>query len=239
MQHAKRFAVAALLVVPVLLLGVWLAGAVLTEDARTAEMLTGAWFVLLGAAVVAAGVLARRWLVPLVATWAVAVAAVGGFLFLTSSVDQVVQEDVVTAAAPGAAPAPSARAPSPGDPAPSVTTGSAPAASAAPVAVELKAGRFRSGAHETTGTAQLVRRADGSLVVVLRDLDTDPGPDLRVYLAGRGERVEDGKDLGRLKGNKGTSQYAVPAGTKVSDIGSVAIWCRAFSVSFGAAELAA
>jgi hypothetical protein len=105
--------------------------------------------------------------------------------------------------------------------------------------VQVATGRFSSGAHETSGTAELVRKADGSLVVVLRDLDTDPGPDLRVYVAGQGERVEDGLDLGRLKGNKGTAQYAVPAGTKASDIASVAIWCRAFSVSFGAAELAA
>jgi hypothetical protein len=232
MQHAKRFAIAALVVVPVLLLGVWFAGAVLTEDARTAEVLTGAWFVLLGAAVVTAGVLARRWLVPLVATWGVAVALVGGFLFLTSSVDQVVQEDVVTAAAPGPVTAPSPSAS--GEKAPST-----PTASTKPVAVQVATGRFRSGAHETSGTAQLIRKADGSLVVVLRDLDTDPGPDLRVYLAGDDGKVEDGKDLGKLKGNKGTSQYAVPAGTKASDIGSVAIWCRAFSVSFGAAELAA
>ena len=44
-------------------------------------------------------------------------------------------------------------------------------------------------------------------------------------------------DLGSLKGNKGSQNYAIPADVDLADLTSVAIWCDRFSVSFGAAEL--
>jgi electron transfer DM13 len=101
-------------------------------------------------------------------------------------------------------------------------------------------GEFRSHAHETTGTARLVRTEAG-LKLQLIDLATDPGPDLKVYLVAGGYRggdVGDHVDLGGLKGNKGTQEYDVPAGTAVERYSTVVIWCRAFSVAFGAADLA-
>jgi hypothetical protein len=90
---------------------------------------------------------------------------------------------------------------------------------------------FESFAHETTGAVRVVGRE-----LQLVDLDTDPGPDLRVYVTQ--ERYDGGDvgvhvDLGPLKGNKGTQRYDLrdaPLG------GSVVIWCRAFSVAFGAAD---
>lgn len=92
---------------------------------------------------------------------------------------------------------------------------------------------FRSYAHDTAGTVRVVGRE-----LQLVDLDTDPGPDLRLYLTrerydggGAGEYL----DLGPLKGNKGTQRYDLPAG--VEGYASVVIWCRAFSVAFGAADL--
>jgi hypothetical protein len=48
-----------------------------------------------------------------------------------------------------------------------------------------------------------------------------------------GEWVE----LGRLKGNKGNQSYAVPAAAELDRFRSVSIWCKRFSVSFGAATL--
>jgi Electron transfer DM13 len=92
-------------------------------------------------------------------------------------------------------------------------------------------GTFRSLAHETTGTVRVV---GGELQLV--GLATDPGPDLRVYLTR--ERYDGGGvgahvDLGALKGNRGTQRYDLPQGT----FASVVIWCRAFSVALGAADL--
>jgi hypothetical protein len=101
------------------------------------------------------------------------------------------------------------------------------------------AGAFTSDAHETSGSASVIELAGGGRKLVL-DLDTSPGPDLRVYLArGDGADVGDHHDLGALKGNRGTQQYAVPAGVDTARYRAVVIWCRAFSVSFGRAVLTA
>jgi hypothetical protein len=112
------------------------------------------------------------------------------------------------------------------------------------------AGKSARGAHEheTTGTARIVRNADGSHRLELVALDTSNGPDLRVWLSDQpvkegtaGWRVfDDGQwlELGRLKGNKGDQAYAIPAGTDLDKLGSLSIWCKRFAVSFGAATLA-
>ncbi|MEV4134295.1 DM13 domain-containing protein [Dactylosporangium sp. NPDC049742] len=117
---------------------------------------------------------------------------------------------------------------------------------AAPVVVA--SGAFVTHEHDTSGTARLVRAADGTHRLEIAGLSTSDGPDLRVWLtdqqvvAGKaGWRVfDDGKyvELGRLKGNKGDQAYAIPAGTDLASLRSVTIWCKRFSVSFGAAQLA-
>jgi hypothetical protein len=100
----------------------------------------------------------------------------------------------------------------------------------APAVVTVSRGRFVSGEHETRGVASVVRKRDGRRFLTLTGFDTSPGPDLRV-------RVGPAKvDLGALKGNRGDQQYSIPHGTRVT---SVVIWCRAFSASFGAAQLGA
>lgn len=105
--------------------------------------------------------------------------------------------------------------------------------------VELARGTFHGDAHATSGKASVVRLGGEVRVLVLRDLDTSPGPDLRVYLvAGDGSDVADHADLGRVKGNKGTQQYEIPDWVDISHRDTVVIWCRAFTVSFGRAKLA-
>jgi hypothetical protein len=116
-----------------------------------------------------------------------------------------------------------------------------------PGPVVVRRGAFISHEHETSGTVRVVRHADGSHRLELVDLDTSNGPDLRVWLSDqpvregvRGWRVFDDGDwveLGKLKGNKGDQAYAIPAGTDLDRLGSVSIWCKRFSVSFGAATL--
>mgnify|MGYP005991633207 CR=1 FL=1 len=108
-------------------------------------------------------------------------------------------------------------------------------------------GTFISHEHPTAGTARIITLEDGSRVLRLVGLDTDNGPDLKVWLAAA--PVIEGRDgwfvfdddeylsLGALKGNKGNQNYPIPDDADISDLTSVTIWCERFSVSFGAAEL--
>jgi hypothetical protein len=137
----------------------------------------------------------------------------------------------------------------PGAPGPAVTATPAPPPSAAPAPRNtlLASGTLITHEHKTTGTARLVRLADGRTQLVLANLATSDGPDLRVWLTdqpvveGRAgwHLFDDGRyvELGRLKGNKGNQVYDVPAGTDLAGLVSVTIWCKRFSVSFGAAKL--
>jgi Electron transfer DM13 len=112
----------------------------------------------------------------------------------------------------------------------------------------LAAGTFISHEHETSGSAQVVELADGSRRLVLRELNTSDGPDLRVWLTDQevkpgiaGWKVfDDGRwvEVAALKGNRGNQVYPLPADLDLADLRSVAIWCKRFSVSFGAAPLA-
>jgi hypothetical protein len=139
---------------------------------------------------------------------------------------------------PSAAPEPSATA---------SATATAPAAPAGPLVVA--AGTFVTHEHGTSGTARLVRNPDGSHQLEIAGLETSDGPDLRVWLSDQqvrtgvaGWRVfDDGRyaELGRLKGNRGDQVYRLDAGVDPAAFRSVSIWCKRFSVSFGAAELTA
>jgi hypothetical protein len=107
----------------------------------------------------------------------------------------------------------------------------------------LRSGSFRSLEHATTGKAIVLRRPAGSLTLRLEHLSTSNGPDLRVYLS----RVPASSDLhayrtgfidlGALKGNRGSQNYAIPAGTDLAAFKSAVIWCRRFVVGFGVAPL--
>lgn len=106
----------------------------------------------------------------------------------------------------------------------------------APVAVT--AGSFVSLDHPTRGQAYVVVQPDGSRVLRIEDLNTDNGPDLRVVLStaqvGTGD-YGDLFELGRLKGNVGNQNYAIPADLDLTTIRSVVIWCEQFSSPFGEA----
>ncbi|MEU7133593.1 DM13 domain-containing protein [Streptomyces sp. NPDC046261] len=112
----------------------------------------------------------------------------------------------------------------------------------------LATGTLISHEHTTTGTVRVLRLPDGSRTLRLEGLDTSNGPDLRVLITdapvkeGRaGWHVfDDGAhvSLGKLKGNKGDQNYALPADLDLDRYGSVSIWCDRFDVSFGAAALA-
>ncbi|MGC4868516.1 DM13 domain-containing protein [Micromonospora sp. DT53] len=156
-------------------------------------------------------------------------------LFTDTYVDEAVPRVAATSASPVAASA---------SPTPTASAASA----ATPAANEiLTTGEFVTHEHRTTGSAEIHRLADGRHQLVIRDLNTSNGPDLRVWLTDQpvvrgtaGWRVfDDGEwiELAKLKGNKGNQVYELPASVDPRDFRSVSIWCKRFAVSFGAADL--
>jgi len=93
--------------------------------------------------------------------------------------------------------------------------------------------------HRASGVAKLVRLTDGTYVVRLEGFQVTNGPDLYVYLTSSRDPSDGFVNLGRLKGNIGDQNYDVPAGTPLDKYRFVIIWCKAFSVLFGYAELEA
>jgi hypothetical protein len=159
--------------------------------------------------------------------------------------DKTVTEQLSDAAPTDSAPTDSA--PTDSAPTDSAPTGAAPSSTGPARAVVVRQGTFITHEHDTTGTARLVRTAGGTHQLELVGLVTSDGPDLRVWLTDQevkpgtaGWRVfDDGRyvELGKLKGNRGDQVYAVPADVDPESFRSVSIWCKRFSVSFGAAEL--
>jgi hypothetical protein len=108
-------------------------------------------------------------------------------------------------------------------------------------------GGFVSHEHETRGVAKVYAPADGERVLRIEDLRTSDGPDLRVWLSDQPVKegragwfnLDDGAwvELGRLKGNEGSANYRIPDSADLDTLRSVTIWCKRFSVSFGAAAL--
>jgi len=108
------------------------------------------------------------------------------------------------------------------------------ASSPAPAAtgpVELGRAPLAGIDHRASGTARVIRTAEGEVLVRLEGLDVEPGPDYRVYLVpGPDRESPDGADLGALKGNRGNQNYPVPSGATTTGPLTVLIWCRAFRV---------
>jgi hypothetical protein len=103
----------------------------------------------------------------------------------------------------------------------------------------LYAGTFvgvNDGIHNAEGQAKVIKLSDGSNFVRLEDFRSTNGPDLYVYLSTDKSNF-DFVNLGRLKGNVGNQNYEIPQGTDLSKYDTVLIWCQAFSVLFGSAEL--
>jgi electron transfer DM13 len=215
--------VAVPIVAGVVFLGVWVAGGLVTDDFRGSIALTTAWFAAAAGLCLLVAVRRPALRVPVIATYLVTAAVIGGYLAATTLRDRVVAERVVT----GVPPSPTLDAPH--------GSGSAPR----PGNVELVRGRFRAGEHATRGRAAIVRLADGRTFLTLTSFSTSPGPDLRVRLASARTLdggARDAADLGALKGNRGNQQYRVTSGVRLRGR-AVVIWCRAFSARFGSAVL--
>jgi len=205
--------------VVVLLAGLWFFGGVVAPGYDSSIAFGAGWFVALSLAI-RFGL--RSWpglKRPVQLTYLATAIVVAGIFAWTTFRDTTVVEDVPTGVAASQAPADASDN------------------------VQLASGTFEGLAHGASGTAAVVKLASGERVLTFTDLETDNGPDLRVYLAaqpvGSDGDADDFVDLGGLKGNKGTQQYSIPAGTDTERYSTVVIWCRAFTVGFAKAELAA
>lgn len=110
--------------------------------------------------------------------------------------------------------------------------------------VVLAQGTFYNVVHEGHGTATIYRLPDGSRVLRLDDFEVLNGPELHVYLVPIdpvpdrvGAEIDGALDLGLLKGNLGSQNYALGPAVDLSLYRSVVIWCQPFRVPFIAAAL--
>jgi len=153
---ATRF-VAGLAVAVGLAAGVVVFGRIASTE-RLAMALTALWFGLMAGACFLAWRRRRDLLVPLGVGYGVVALAAGVWLGLPQITDRTVDERVVTGA---------------------------PSGEAGSGNVRVAQGGFRSVAHQTGGSASVVRLANGEHRLTLTGFRTDNGPDLRVYLVPR------------------------------------------------------
>jgi hypothetical protein len=107
-------------------------------------------------------------------------------------------------------------------------------------------GTFHGKVHQTSGRATIYQDADGKLVLRLTNFKTSNGPDVHVILIAAKDADDDANflksdtarvELGKLKGNEGDQNYAIPKGTDLSKFQTVSIYCERFNANFGAAPL--
>lgn len=105
-------------------------------------------------------------------------------------------------------------------------------------------GRFYSILHPTEGTATIYRMGDGTRVLRFTSFSTSNGPDVHVYMVAADDAkdaatVENAGfvDLGVIKGNIGDQNYMLSNDLDLAKYRAVSIWCKRFSVNFGAAAL--
>ncbi|WP_337045372.1 DM13 domain-containing protein [Emticicia sp. 17c] len=99
----------------------------------------------------------------------------------------------------------------------------------------LLQGNFENAVHSTSGSVKIYEDKDKKRTLVLENLKTDAGPDLRIYLA------ED-KSLTNFiqitdKVQNGSVALQVPSDANLQKQNHVLIWCRKYSVLFGFAQM--
>lgn len=115
---------------------------------------------------------------------------------------------------------------------PAATSTTAEEAAEPTVPVQLAVADFVGIDHDVSGTASLIRLAEGGLLVRFEGFSVEPGPDYDVYVSSGGNvQQPEGTHLGNLKGTQGDQNYELPDGA-VSESGTVTvlIWCELFDV---------
>jgi|SRR5262249_24507400 len=119
-----------------------------------------------------------------------------------------------------------------------------PAAQGGSPAQAVESGRFYSILHPTEGTATIYQIGDKTRVIRFTNFSTSNGPDVHVYMVAADDAkdaaaVENAGfvDLGVIKGNIGDQNYTLADDLDLAKYRAVSIWCKRFSVNFGAAPL--
>ena len=127
---------------------------------------------------------------------------------------------------------------------PVVTAAPVYAQAAATATAALQNQSFFKKKYNIKGSWSLVNRDGVDYVVLSDNFSTKNGPDLKVFLSPRSQADVSGKNavegsiqLGALTKNKGASEYAIPAGTDLSQYSTVLIHCAAYSVLWGGGSI--
>ncbi|MGJ3245923.1 MAG: DM13 domain-containing protein [Elainellaceae cyanobacterium] len=185
----------------------------------------------------------NRWLICISLIAGVAIAACGENPSPVSEPEPVPETTTDETAAPSNdAPADTASA----DTSPSSDQASEPLSDSSQ---SLPMGSFVSGEHPTQGAVSIIEDNGQRYVEFANDFQTDSGPDLFVILhqsddvigssAPPAHPIEEGDyvTLAPLQSVSGGQRYLIPETINLEDYQSVAIWCRQFNATFGAASL--
>lgn len=119
-----------------------------------------------------------------------------------------------------------------------------PTAQGGSSAQPIASGQFYSILHPTAGTATIYRMGDGTRVLRFTNFTTSNGPDVHVYMVASDDAKDIATvqragfvDLGVIKGNVGDQNYTLGGDLDLGKYRAVSIWCKRFSVNFGAARL--
>ena len=92
------------------------------------------------------------------------------------------------------------------------------------------------GIHDAQGKAYTIPLEGGKDVLRLENFKSTNGPDLYVYLS-KDKGASEFINLGKLKANNGNQNYDIPNEVNLAEYNQVLIWCKAFGVLFGSAEI--
>ena len=108
----------------------------------------------------------------------------------------------------------------------------------------LVSGQFYGILHPTAGTATIYQMGDGTRVLRFTGFSTSNGPDVHVYMVAADDAKDAATvqkagfaDLGVIKGNVGDQNYTLGSDLDLAKYRAVSVWCKRFSVNFGAAAL--
>ncbi|MEM8954957.1 MAG: DM13 domain-containing protein [Verrucomicrobiota bacterium] len=107
-----------------------------------------------------------------------------------------------------------------------------------------ESGTWTSKAYEASGSWSIVEEGGKQYVVLSSDFSTKSAPDLKLFLSPTGLGEVNGKNatsgsvlVAKLKSNKGSQKYEIPAGVDLSRYKTILIHCEKFSKLWSGAAL--